>query len=1154
MKLRNLISVGLLSFVLYNAGAQQLRPSFSQARTEIIQADEQRKERVHNFLVAGSGQSKITLGDGRVAHLFDVINEKPIYMALDNLAAGNTVGIDELRTGGSLGLNLTGRGLRLLVWDGNDGVRITHQEFGSRVSRGADVLPGSADDHASHVTGTIVAAGTEPAARGMAYEATAVAYGFNDDINEMLAELESNSETMILSNHSYGPLAGWTFSAGSWTWSGDESISTIEDWKFGFYGSTARQYDELVYNAPHYLIVKSAGNHRSDSGDGGDIPADGPYDIVALQGTAKNIVTVGAVQKINGDYTGPNDVIMSGFSSFGPTDDGRIKPDISAPGVSVFSAGASADDAYLTLQGTSMSTPVVTGGLGLIQQLNKELNGTYLKAAALKGLMIHSAKEAGSGDGPDYEYGWGLFDTEGMAKFLLEENNDNKRVLIDELADGETKEYTITPVQGTQVKLTLVWTDVPGTPVSVQLDPEDLMLVNDLDMRAEGDTDTQMPWILRPNVPTQPAQKGDNFRDNVEKIEFQSVDASYVVRISHKNSITEGPQEFALIIEYEKADASKTLYWVGNSGDWSNGDNWSLTSGGEPAGMTPGTADQVIFDGNSFSALAEDESFTISLSGDVSVRDLKWFAAKEGSVSFEGSEITLSGDMVVLEGGVSFASGMINLEGGESLGTLNTGVALSSANVTLSTLESGGYQILNNFEANSLTLESGELMISDGDLSIGEFILNGGDLNVENSTIDINGSLFIGENASVSGWVESGVIVPAAAQGVELNFGNSSSSLNLTVDGSATVVNGVSINKLLVNNTIDFEEDFTLDTLMMAAGSSLNMAAGKQMTVEKLFDVSGTESDLVRLSGDGSANFSLTGHRKVCVDFLEIDGIDYNGEATLSIGLNSAVGGQEQGWNEQACEDLLFALFDFTNGCANGLTFFNNQSSGQITSYAWNFGESAQGAVDSEEENPSYQYAQAGTYGIVLTITDANSSFELTSQSQIIQNTIDAFGINEPVAGVLVSGASGNSYQWFLNGATIAGATNRQLQAVESGIYSVHVFDDTCNRFSSEFSFQVTGIDTDPAEQYKAEQALKVFPNPTRDYIDIELEGYNLKSLKLDLIDPSGKVVTDANYQSINSQTFQERIDVSQKTKGFYILRLLINDGIYINRKVILTD
>ena len=143
----------------------------------------------------------------------------------------------------------------------------------------------------------------------------------------------------------------------------------------------------------------------------GPYPKDGPYDCIAHAAIGKNVLTVGAVNDIVGGYTGPASVVMTTLSCWGPADDGRIKPDIVANGMSLYSTDKDADNDYTTLTGTSMATPSVAGSLALLQEHWNNLNpGTYMKAATLKALIIHTADECGTNNGPDYEYGWGLYE------------------------------------------------------------------------------------------------------------------------------------------------------------------------------------------------------------------------------------------------------------------------------------------------------------------------------------------------------------------------------------------------------------------------------------------------------------------------------------------------------------------------------------------------------------------------------------------------------------------------------------------------------------------------------------------------------------------------------------------------------------------------
>ena len=83
-----------------------------------------------------------------------------------------------------------------------------------------------------------------------------------------------------------------------------------------------------------------------------------------------------------------------------------------------------------------MAAPSVTGSLALIQEHNEELNGVYLRSSTLKALTLHCADEAGSNDGPDYEFGWGLMNTQRMAEYITN-NGSDVRILEQTLSMAE---------------------------------------------------------------------------------------------------------------------------------------------------------------------------------------------------------------------------------------------------------------------------------------------------------------------------------------------------------------------------------------------------------------------------------------------------------------------------------------------------------------------------------------------------------------------------------------------------------------------------------------------------------------------------------------------------------------------------------------------
>ncbi|MBK7029753.1 MAG: S8 family serine peptidase [Bacteroidales bacterium] len=469
------------------------------------------------------------------------LNERgiPQYYKTDNSNAAATISTNKVYSGGGAGLSLTGSGIIVREWDGGS-VLNTHQEFGTRVT----VVDAVATHyHATHVAGTIMASGVVANAKGMAYEAGLRSFDWNTDVTEMATEGAAGA---LISNHSYGYIRGWY----SGTWYGDPAISTTEDYLFGFYDSYTQQWDQIAYNAPNFLICKSAGNDRGDSGSG--YPADGPYDCIGQQGVAKNILTVGAVDDIPGGYTTPAGVSQTNtyFSSWGPADDGRIKPDIVANGYSLYSTYNTNNTSYSSLSGTSMSTPSASGSLALLQQHRFALTGSYLKAATLKAVVIHTADEAGANTGPDYNYGWGLMNTKNAA---LKISSDQTVDVISELTLNNGATYTRNIIaSGTEpIKVTIVWTDPAGTPPAAALDPITPMLVNDLDLRLSYSSNTYYPWKLNRDTPTAAATNStENNVDNVEVVYIASpvAGATYTITVDHDGSLTGGSQAYSVVI------------------------------------------------------------------------------------------------------------------------------------------------------------------------------------------------------------------------------------------------------------------------------------------------------------------------------------------------------------------------------------------------------------------------------------------------------------------------------------------------------------------------------------------------------------------------------------------------------------------------------
>lgn len=392
-----------------------------------------------------------------------------------------------------------------------------HPDFAGRIVAAYDLgRPGRWDDpngHGTHTAGSILGSGIMSTGqfRGVAFEAGLVHQSVLDSVGG-LGGLPYNLNDLYAQAHADGA----RIHANSW------GSST-----YGTYTTDSRQSDEFMWDNPDMLVVFAAGNDGWDSGDGVVDP-----DSIGAPATAKNVLTVGAAESgrptgsgglssrtygslwpwdyyanpIYSDYVSqPYDSVnqgMAAFSSRGPTDDGRIKPEVVAPGTDIVSTrsrypgagtvwGAHPNTNYCFGGGTSMSTPLTAGAAALVRQYfqehraHAEPSGALVKAALMHGARTLYPGQYGTNQfleipaaRPNHVEGWGHVNLENAlfpsdATWLFADDQHG-------LTISDTPAPHIFYAATGTVRITLLYTDYPA------LAGAGRKLVNDLDLVLAG--------------------------------------------------------------------------------------------------------------------------------------------------------------------------------------------------------------------------------------------------------------------------------------------------------------------------------------------------------------------------------------------------------------------------------------------------------------------------------------------------------------------------------------------------------------------------------------------------------------------------------------------------------------------------------------------
>lgn len=428
-----------------------------------------------------------------------------------NYNGRNIHGVNALAA--AAGRNLKGKGVTVGL--GDNGEISSHTDFTGRVISRNPMAPAH---HGLHVAGTIAGAGIiNPIYEGMASKATIIDQYSEDIIAN--APYYVNDFGMVLTNNSY--YLGQAGCAGN----GDYNILSY--------------YVDAQMNAdPELLHVFAAGN------DGGSTCS--PYlanyhTVKSGFQCGKNVLTVGAMDNLT--------YANAGFSSRGPVDDGRLKPEIVASGFYV--ASTTLNNGYRREWGTSMAAPAATGILALLYERYRQLHGGANPSSALiKAIACNTAEDFGN-PGPDFLYGFGNINARKAVQVI-----ENAAYFAGTIGHTGTNNHIITgvPAGSAQLKVMLYWNDPAASPNAVNT------LVNNLNLTVTTPGSTvHYPLVLNPaaNNVNDLATEGVDDRNNIEQVVINTpVGGDYTVTITGAN-IPLGPQPY--VVTYEVVPPTVTV-------------------------------------------------------------------------------------------------------------------------------------------------------------------------------------------------------------------------------------------------------------------------------------------------------------------------------------------------------------------------------------------------------------------------------------------------------------------------------------------------------------------------------------------------------------------------------------------------------------------
>jgi hypothetical protein len=475
--------------------------------------------------------------------------------------------------------NLDGSGVRIFVFDGGL-VRDTHTTFdpgsGSRVTQ---IETGTEADHATHVAGTAAGDGNGGRGKGVAPAATILSGEYEQSSGTMLfwdnaGDIEADYNT---ARNTYNADLG-TNSIGSNTASNGYNCA-----REGDYGVSSNLLDGIVRGdnatvGSAVLMTWANGNERTGTNGINKGRCGSNYATTAPPSCAKNPIHVGAT---NSDYDS-----MTTFSSWGPCDDGRLKPIVSAAGCElhgegyVYSSVATGDNDWGGMCGTSMATPATGGVVALmIQDWRAQGYGGANDRplpALVKAMLIHTAEDLGQ-DGPDYIYGYGEVNAQAAIDLIRDGSPLGGAGPVnwgtDSVSQGSLDTFSVNvPANTAELRVSLAWDDYAAAAYAADA------LVNDLDLQVVApDSTVYYPWVLNASAPYQPATTGVNGVDNQEQVVIAHPAAgTWTIRVNG-TTVPQAPQTYGLVYSTRDPTNGDCMERIVNSDFESGTGSWTLS-------------------------------------------------------------------------------------------------------------------------------------------------------------------------------------------------------------------------------------------------------------------------------------------------------------------------------------------------------------------------------------------------------------------------------------------------------------------------------------------------------------------------------------------------------------------------------------------------